>query len=30
MSIHARRIDETFPFKPVQIAVLTISDTRDE
>ncbi|HYD89295.1 MAG TPA: molybdenum cofactor biosynthesis protein B [Vitreimonas sp.] len=24
------RIDETLPFKPVHIAVLTISDTRDE
>ena len=24
------RIDESLPFKPVRIAVLTISDTRDE
>jgi molybdenum cofactor biosynthesis protein B len=27
---HACRLDETLPFKPVRIAVLTISDTRDE
>ena len=29
MSVHACRIDETLPFKPVHVAVLTISDTRD-
>lgn len=29
MSEHACRIDETLPFKPVHVAVLTISDTRD-
>lgn len=27
---HVCRIDETLPFKPVRIAVLTISDTRDD
>ena len=26
----ACRIDETLPFKPVRIAILTVSDTRDE
>lgn len=26
---HACRIDETLPFKPVRIAILTVSDTRD-
>jgi molybdenum cofactor biosynthesis protein B len=26
---HACRIDETLPFKPVRVAILTISDTRD-
>ena len=26
----AGRIDETLPFHPLNIAVLTISDTRDE
>lgn len=30
MKDHACRIDESLPFKPVNIAVLTISDTRDE
>ena len=29
MSAHACRIDENLPFKPVHVAVLTISDTRD-
>ncbi|MGD9981369.1 MAG: molybdenum cofactor biosynthesis protein B [Hyphomonadaceae bacterium] len=29
MSAHASRIDESLPFKPVHVAVLTISDTRD-
>jgi len=29
MKDHACRIDETLPFKPVNVAVLTISDTRD-
>ncbi len=29
MSPHACRIDENLPFKPVHVAVLTISDTRD-
>lgn len=29
MRDHACRIDETLPFKPVNIALLTISDTRD-
>jgi molybdenum cofactor biosynthesis protein B len=29
MSEHACRIDETLPFKPVNVAVLIISDTRD-
>lgn len=29
MTDHACRLDETLPFKPVNIAVLTISDTRD-
>lgn len=29
MSEHACRIDESLPFKPVHIAVLSISDTRD-
>lgn len=29
MSVHACRIDEALPFKPVNVAVLTISDTRD-
>lgn len=29
MSEHGCRIDETLPFKPVHVAVLTISDTRD-
>jgi molybdenum cofactor biosynthesis protein B len=27
---HACRIDETLPFKPVRVAVLTVSDTRDD
>lgn len=27
---HGCRIDETLPFKPVRVAVLTISDTRDD
>ena len=27
---HLRRIDESLPFKAVRIAVLTVSDTRDE
>ncbi len=27
---HLCRIDETLPFKPVRVAVLTVSDTRDE
>lgn len=30
MTDHACRIDESLPFKPVSVAVLTISDTRDE
>lgn len=30
MTIAAGRIDETLAFKPVRIAVLTVSDTRDE
>ncbi|MBL8547838.1 MAG: molybdenum cofactor biosynthesis protein B [Hyphomonadaceae bacterium] len=29
MTDHACRIDESLPFKPVNVAVLTISDTRD-
>src|SRR5262245_33802325 len=29
MSAHVCRIDESLPFKPVNIAVLTISDTRE-
>ncbi|MBN8605465.1 MAG: molybdenum cofactor biosynthesis protein B [Caulobacterales bacterium] len=29
MSPHVCRIDENLPFKPVHVAVLTISDTRD-
>jgi len=29
MSAHTRRIDETLAFKPVHIAVLSVSDTRD-
>lgn len=29
MSEHVCRIDESLPFKPVHVAVLTISDTRD-
>lgn len=29
MSPHACRIDENLPFKPVHVAVLTVSDTRD-
>lgn len=27
---HCCRIDETLPFKPVRIAILTVSDTRDD
>ena len=30
MNDHACRIDESLPFKPVNVAVLTISDTRDD
>ncbi|HWA01628.1 MAG TPA: molybdenum cofactor biosynthesis protein B [Caulobacterales bacterium] len=30
MSEHDRRIDASLPFKPVNVAVLTVSDTRDE
>lgn len=29
MNAHACRIDETLPFKPVHVAILTVSDTRD-
>jgi len=29
MTLHERRIDQSAPFKPVQIAVLAVSDTRD-
>lgn len=29
MTDHACRLDETLPFKPVNVGVLTISDTRD-
>lgn len=27
---HVCRIDETLPFKPVRVAILTVSDTRDD